>query len=693
MTSVVLVDTGGMVVEYVTAEEDPQQQEEECEVDLELEGEVEGECEAEAEDYPAVIVEEVPGASLTEEQGYSAQVLVCEDEIYLMQEVGDEQEVETEGEAVEASVHGTSIHCSDKTFEAAEALLRMDSPSSLREDRSPEAFVPPCVATPDFLHAAMRPDMIAETEVEISTEECCEEEDVEMVTLLEEPEPEPGQEPVRKRRAGRKPKTHQSAISNGSPDLGIKKKSREGKAGSTTYLWEFLLDLLQDKNTCPRYIKWTQREKGIFKLVDSKAVSKLWGKHKNKPDMNYETMGRALRYYYQRGILAKVEGQRLVYQFKEMPKNIVIIDDDKAERPATDSLIGSETVTSYERVMPSPDMLLQATELPSSKKPNILRGGNRANLVHAPVATGSKTAAGGGATMAAGLPRIVSVSGSTDGSQTQQSHAAIISNATGPRTVRVAMQVPVVMTTSLGQKISTVAVQQPAGTTGPAGHTTLLTNTSAVGAAAGNTNSQQKVVIQTIPTMVPATAENGDKITVQLAKIITIPAHQLAQCQLQTTTGTNKPSIGASPAGISLLGSPLTVRALAPVNVAPGTQVMRLTVPTQTQQQTLVVSQPGSGAGVVTVSTASQTVTTQPQLISGIINGSELVLGAPASGAVEKLKSTGVQVQAVQVPVAVQQNQMNPKTVQNVQSEAVDAEVVIKLETPDVTIKTEEPEW
>uniref|UniRef100_A0A4W6DGR8 E74-like factor 2b (ets domain transcription factor) n=1 Tax=Lates calcarifer TaxID=8187 RepID=A0A4W6DGR8_LATCA len=278
--------------------------------------------------------------------------------------------------AVEASVHGTSVHCSDKTIEAAEALLRMDSPSSLREDRSPEAFIPPCIATPDFLHAAMRPDMIAETEVEISTEDCCEEEDEEMVTLLEEgPEPEPDHEPVRKRRAGRKPKTHQSAISNGSPDLGIKKKPREGKAGSTTYLWEFLLDLLQDKNTCPRYIKWTQREKGIFKLVDSKAVSKLWGKHKNKPDMNYETMGRALRYYYQRGILAKVEGQRLVYQFKEMPKNIVIIDDDKADMAAPDDLIGSDTAASYERVPPpSSDMLLQATELSSSKKPNIPAG-------------------------------------------------------------------------------------------------------------------------------------------------------------------------------------------------------------------------------------------------------------------------------------------------------------------------------
>uniref|UniRef100_A0A3B3CQI0 E74-like factor 2b (ets domain transcription factor) n=1 Tax=Oryzias melastigma TaxID=30732 RepID=A0A3B3CQI0_ORYME len=441
--------------------------------------------------------------------------------------------------AMEASVHFTSVHCSDKTIEAAEALLHMDSPSSLQEDRSPDTFVPPCDVTPDFLLTAMRPDMITDTEVEISTEECCEEDD-EMVTSMEEPELD--NEPVRKRRTGKKPKIHQTTFSNGSVDLSIKKKPREGK-GSTTYLWEFLLELLQDKNTCPRYIKWTQREKGIFKLVDSKAVSRLWGKHKNKPDMNYETMGRALRYYYQRGILSKVEGQRLVYQFKEMPKNIIIIDD-KADM--SDDLMASDTAVSYERVPPPSDMLLQASELPPSKKPNILRGASRASVVQTSVA--------------ASFP--------------------LMSSAFLYRTVRVAMQVPVVMTTSQGQKISTVAVQQPPVATGAASPTTILTNTSSVSAA---------VVIQTIPTMVPATAENGDKITVQLAKIITIPAHQLAQCQLQA--GTSKPAAGAAvpPAGISLLGSPLTVRALTPVNVVPGTQVMRLTVPPQAPQQTLVV--------------------------------------------------------------------------------------------------------
>ncbi|XP_060035052.1 ETS-related transcription factor Elf-2 isoform X3 [Erinaceus europaeus] len=433
--------------------------------------------------------------------------------------------------AVEASVHGSNAHCTDKTIEAAEALLHMESPTCLRDPRSPvEVFVPPCVSTPEFIHAAMRPDVITETVVEVSTEEA---EPMETSPVPTSPD---SHEPMKKKKVGRKPKPQQSPVSNGSPELGIKKRPREGK-GNTTYLWEFLLDLLQDKNTCPRYIKWTQREKGIFKLVDSKAVSKLWGKHKNKPDMNYETMGRALRYYYQRGILAKVEGQRLVYQFKDMPKNIVVIDDDKSEGCGEDLAAADDK--SLERVSLSAEGLLKAA--------SSVRGAKNSSLSCSRAEKG--------------LTRVVNItSPAHDASPRSPPTTAAVPAPAAPRTVRVAMQVPVVMT-SLGQKISTVAVQSVnAGAP-------LITNTSP------STAASPKVVIQTIPTVVPASADSGDKITMQPAKIITIPATQLAQCQLQT-----KPSLAGS-GSINIVGTPLAVRALTPVSLAHGAPVMRLSVP------------------------------------------------------------------------------------------------------------------
>lgn len=143
------------------------------------------------------------------------------------------------------------------------------------------------------------------------------------------------------------------------------------------------------------------------------------------------------------------------------------------------------------------------------------------------------------------------------------------------------MQVPVVMTTALGQKISTVAV--------PSHNPSLLTTAPTSIATVGGTNAP-KVLIQTVPTMMPATAENGDKITVQLAKIITIPAAQLAQCQLQATPAKPGAGMGGTPAGINLVGAPLAVRAISPVSVAPGTQVVRLAVPAQ--QASIPVQQP-----------------------------------------------------------------------------------------------------
>lgn len=65
---------------------------------------------------------------------------------------------------------------------------------------------------------------------------------------------------------------------------------------SAVTLWQFLLQLLQapqHKDT----ICWTSSD-GEFKLLQAEEVARLWGVRKNKPNMNYDKLSRALRYYY-----------------------------------------------------------------------------------------------------------------------------------------------------------------------------------------------------------------------------------------------------------------------------------------------------------------------------------------------------------------------------------------------------------
>jgi GA-binding protein transcription factor alpha len=65
-----------------------------------------------------------------------------------------------------------------------------------------------------------------------------------------------------------------------------------------------LLDLLTDKD-CREVIQWLGDE-GEFKLNNPEMVAQLWGQRKNKPTMNYEKLSRALRYYYDGDMIAKV---------------------------------------------------------------------------------------------------------------------------------------------------------------------------------------------------------------------------------------------------------------------------------------------------------------------------------------------------------------------------------------------------
>ena len=50
-------------------------------------------------------------------------------------------------------------------------------------------------------------------------------------------------------------------------------------------------------------------------MIDPDEVSRKWGERKSKPNMNYDKMSRALRYYYDKNIMTKVHGKRYAYKF------------------------------------------------------------------------------------------------------------------------------------------------------------------------------------------------------------------------------------------------------------------------------------------------------------------------------------------------------------------------------------------
>ncbi|KAK6483047.1 protein FEV-like [Huso huso] len=110
------------------------------------------------------------------------------------------------------------------------------------------------------------------------------------------------------------------------PDPGTEHFLKDGKASSWSpinpgvqkgsgqiQLWQFLLELLSDSSNI-NCIAW-EGTNGEFKLTDPDEVARRWGERKSKPNMNYDKLSRALRYYYDKNIMTKVHGKRYAYKF------------------------------------------------------------------------------------------------------------------------------------------------------------------------------------------------------------------------------------------------------------------------------------------------------------------------------------------------------------------------------------------
>ncbi|XP_078500287.1 ETS-related transcription factor Elf-3 isoform X2 [Lissotriton helveticus] len=111
-----------------------------------------------------------------------------------------------------------------------------------------------------------------------------------------------------KRKRGRPRK-----ISKDNRDCLESKKNKHSARGS--HLWEFIRDILIHPELNEGLMKWEDRSEGIFKFLRSEAVAQLWGQKKKNTSMTYEKLSRAMRYYYKREILERVDGRRLVYKF------------------------------------------------------------------------------------------------------------------------------------------------------------------------------------------------------------------------------------------------------------------------------------------------------------------------------------------------------------------------------------------
>ncbi|NXF12527.1 ETV7 factor, partial [Smithornis capensis] len=105
----------------------------------------------------------------------------------------------------------------------------------------------------------------------------------------------------------------------------------DGKIADCRLLWEYVFQLLSDSRYEP-YIRWEDKENKVFRVVNPNGLAQLWGNHKNRMNMTYEKMSRALRHYYKLNIIKKEPGQKLLFRFLKTPGEAVHEKSSKLEQ-------------------------------------------------------------------------------------------------------------------------------------------------------------------------------------------------------------------------------------------------------------------------------------------------------------------------------------------------------------------------
>uniref|UniRef100_A0A8D0H0X9 ETS variant transcription factor 7 n=1 Tax=Sphenodon punctatus TaxID=8508 RepID=A0A8D0H0X9_SPHPU len=105
----------------------------------------------------------------------------------------------------------------------------------------------------------------------------------------------------------------------------------DGKIADCRLLWDYVYQLLSDSRY-EQFIRWEDKESKVFRVVDPNGLARLWGNHKNRVNMTYEKMSRALRHYYKLNIIKKEPGQKLLFRFLKTPGEIIHDKSSKLEQ-------------------------------------------------------------------------------------------------------------------------------------------------------------------------------------------------------------------------------------------------------------------------------------------------------------------------------------------------------------------------